>query len=204
GLEVDLVPGAPVALDEGPALHYPDQAQIHPLRYLAGLARAIRHRGGSIVRARAMDLDADDKGALVKTEGGPKVRANAVVSAAHAPFHQGVGIHLKQVPYRTYVIGVRVVRGSVPAALYWDTCDPYHYVRVVSEANGGDILLVGGEDHKTGTQDDADERFARLESWTRERVASVIETKFRWSGQILEPADGLAFIGRSGGGAKNV
>jgi nitrite reductase/ring-hydroxylating ferredoxin subunit len=132
------------------------------------------------------------------------VRANAVVSAAHAPFQQGVGLHLKQVPYRTYVIGLRVSRGSIPAALYWDTCDPYHYLRVVSEANGGDILLVGGEDHKTGTKDDADERFARLESWTRERVSTVVETKFRWSGQVLEPGDGLAFIGRGGGGAKSV
>src|SRR4029453_2098336 len=130
---------------------------------LAGLARAIRHRGGSIVRARAVDLDADDKDALVKTEGGPAVRANAVVSAAHAPFQQGVGIHLKQVPYRTYVIGARVSRGPVPPALYRHPCDPSPAVRVVSEANGGDILVVGGEDHKTGTQDDADERFARLE-----------------------------------------
>jgi glycine/D-amino acid oxidase-like deaminating enzyme len=204
GLKVELVPGAPVVLDEGPALHYPDQAQVHPLRYLAGLARAIRHRGGSIVRARAVDLDADDKGALVKTEGGPAVRANAVVSAAHAPFQQGIGLHLKQVPYRTYVIGVRVSRGSIPVALYWDTGDPYHYVRVVTEANGGDVLLVGGEDHKTGTEEDADERFARLETWTRERVSTVVETKFRWSGQVLEPGDGLAFIGRSGGSAKTV
>jgi nitrite reductase/ring-hydroxylating ferredoxin subunit len=69
---------------------------------------------------------------------------------------------------------------------------------------GGDVLLVGGEDHKTGTEEDADERFARLETWARERIPAVMEAKYRWSGQVLEPADGLAFIGRGPGDAKSV
>jgi glycine/D-amino acid oxidase-like deaminating enzyme/nitrite reductase/ring-hydroxylating ferredoxin subunit len=203
GLAAELVPGAPLAVDAGPAIRYPDQAQVHPLRYLAGLTRAIRRRGGAVVRARAVDLDADDEGALVETEAGPAVRAKAVVSAAHSPFHQGMGLHLKQAAYRTYVIGLRVPRDSTPAALCWDTCDPYHFVRLVSEP-GGDVLLVGGEDHKTGTEEDADERFARLETWARERIPGVLEAKYRWSGQVLEPADGLAFIGRGPGDAKSV
>ena len=60
-----------------------------------------------------------------------------------------------------------------------------------------DILIVGGEDHKTGQENDGDERFARLEQWTRERFPKVSEVEFRWSGQVMEPVDGLAFIGRN-------
>ena len=49
------------------------------------------------------------------------------------------------------MIGVEIPSGIVEDALYWDTADPYHYVRLEQSRKGGnDILLVGGEDHKTG------------------------------------------------------
>ena len=59
----------------------------------------------------------------------------------------------------------------MPKALFWDTADPYHYVRAArrGDGDGTDVLIVGGEDHKTGQADDAEERLARLEAWTRER-----------------------------------
>jgi glycine/D-amino acid oxidase-like deaminating enzyme len=56
---------------------------------------------------------------------------------------------------------------------------------------------VGGEDHKTGQANDGDERFARLEAWTRERFPAATQFDYRWSGQVLEPVDGLALIGRN-------
>src|SRR5690606_41090104 len=55
-------------------------------------------------------------------------------------------------------------------------------------------LLVGGEDHKTGQDGDA-EAYVRLQAWTRERFPQVESFHAAWSGQVLEPADGLAFIG---------
>jgi len=64
---------------------------------------------------------------------------------------------------------------------------------------GHEVLIVGGEDHKTGQADDTDERFVRLEEWTRERFPKAGEVEFRWSGQVMEPVDGLAFIGRNPG-----
>jgi hypothetical protein len=60
-------------------------------------------------------------------------------------------------------------------------------------------LIVGGEDHKTGQADDAGERHARLVDWTRERFPVLGEPLYRWSGQVMEPVDGLAFIGRNPG-----
>ena len=78
-----------------------------------------------------------------------------------------------------------------------DTPDGYHYVRLqkVENDSSSELLIVGGEDHKTGQADDFDERFERLEAWARERFASVQSVEYRWSGQVLEPVDGLAFMG---------
>ena len=118
--------------------------------------------------------------------------------ATNTPVNDWVAIHTKQVAYRTYVIGMKVAKGSVTKALYWDTPNPYHYVRL-QDVGDHEVLIVGGEDHKTGQADDADERFARLEGWTRERFPAAEEVEFHWSGQVMEPIDGLAFIGRNPG-----
>src|SRR5262249_39597562 len=124
------------------------------------------------------------------------VTADTVVVATNSPINDRIAIHAKQAAYLTYVIGANVPRGSVEKALFWDTQDPYHYVRLVS-AGETEILLVGGEDHKTGQQDDAALRYARLESWARERFPGLREIRYRWSGQVLEPVDDVAFIGRN-------
>ena len=116
--------------------------------------------------------------------------------ATNSPVNDLVAIHTKQAAYRTFVVGGRLDRGSVPQMLLWDTPDPYHYVRVVN-MDSHDVLIVGGEDHKTGQADDAPERFRRLEEWTRKRFPQVQRFEFQWSGQVMEPIDSLALIGRN-------
>jgi Rieske Fe-S protein len=61
------------------------------------------------------------------------------------------------------------------------------------------VLIVGGEDHRTGQAHDTDARFDCLEEWARERFPQIEHTDFRWSGQVMEPVDGLGFIGRNPG-----
>ena len=97
------------------------------------------------------------------------------------------------------MIGILVERGSIPKALYWDTLHPYHYVRVQPFSEREDLLLIGGEDHKTGQAHDTDARFDRLEGWARQMFRNLGVIEFRWSGQIMEPVDGLAFIGHNPG-----
>jgi Rieske Fe-S protein len=130
--------------------------------------------------------------AHITTDGNHTVAADFVVCATNTPVIDWLVIHSKQAAYRTFAIGARIT-GSIPQALYWDTADPYHYVRLA-----GDILIVGGEDHKTGQADDGAERLARLEAWARDRFP-VGPAEFKWSGQVMEPVDGLAFIGRNPG-----
>jgi Rieske Fe-S protein len=109
-----------------------------------------------------------------------------------------VAIHTKQAPYRTYAMAFRAAKGSVPDLLLWDTLDPYHYVRLEPDREF-DWLIVGGEDHKTGTANDAGERFAALERWARGIWPGLGEAGHRWSGQVMEPVDDAPFLGRNPG-----
>jgi glycine/D-amino acid oxidase-like deaminating enzyme/nitrite reductase/ring-hydroxylating ferredoxin subunit len=203
---VEKVARVPIdSFDTGPALRFPRQAQFHPLKYLDGMARAILRDGGRIFGQTHATKFAGGSPARVETSHGPVVTSDVIVVATNTPVNDRVAIHTKQAPYVTYVIGITVPKGSVTRALFWDTGDPYHYVRLQSEKDDAhDVLIVGGEDHKTGQANDGDERYARLEQWTRERFPQVRKVEFRWSGQVMEPADGLAFIGRNPLDADNV
>jgi glycine/D-amino acid oxidase-like deaminating enzyme/nitrite reductase/ring-hydroxylating ferredoxin subunit len=198
--DVARVERAPLtSFDTGPALRFPRQGQFHVLKYLRGVASAAKRLGARLYnRTRAYEFHGGDDG-RVETDKGV-IRARSIVVATNTPVNDLVAVHTKQAAYRTFVVGARVRRGSVPQMLLWDTPDPYHYVRLQSNADSSgdeDVLIVGGEDHKTGQADDADKRFARLEAWTRERFPQVQTFAYRWSGQIMEPVDGMAFIGRN-------
>jgi glycine/D-amino acid oxidase-like deaminating enzyme/nitrite reductase/ring-hydroxylating ferredoxin subunit len=198
--DVELVERVPLkSFETGGALRFPRQAQFHVVEYLKGLARAIEGNGGRISRdTHAEEIEGvTDTSARVRTDSGATVRARAVVVATNSPVNDRLVIHTKQAPYRTYVLGARVPRGSVPRVLLWDTADPYHYVRLHPAGTAHDMLIVGGEDHKTGQADDMEKRYRRLEKWSRERFPEAGEIEFRWSGQVMEPVDGLAFIGRN-------
>ncbi|MFN2386272.1 MAG: FAD-dependent oxidoreductase [Thermoanaerobaculia bacterium] len=204
---VELLPQVPWDFfDTGPCLRFRNQGQFHPLLYLSGVARAIELRGGKIYTGTHASEIAGGSPAQVATSQGPAITADAVVVATNSPVSTRVAIHTKQAPYRTYVIGARVPAGSIPAALYWDTPDPYHYIRLQRGSRPGEeILIVGGEDHKTAHEENPSQRHENLERWTRERFPMVQGVDFRWSGQVLETVDGVAFIGKSpGAGEKSV
>jgi glycine/D-amino acid oxidase-like deaminating enzyme/nitrite reductase/ring-hydroxylating ferredoxin subunit len=214
GAKVVKLPHADVSgFKSGPCLRFAAQAQLHPLRYLHGLAHACSRRQVQIFGAtRAVSATGGGE-AVVATDRGHRIRSQAIVVATNSPFVDLVAIHTKQAPYHTYAIGARVAAGSITPALYWDTEDPYHYVRLHRSSNrelGGDndepidILIAGGEDHKAGQASDAGARFSRLERWMRERYPAAGEVEFRWSGQVMETVDGLAFIGRNPLDADNV
>ncbi|MGN6519598.1 MAG: FAD-dependent oxidoreductase [Dokdonella sp.] len=201
GLEVEPVARVP-GTGFGSALRFARQARIDPQAYLAGLARAVADLGGSLVRGEATGIEGGDR-VDVATAAGQRIRANAVVIATNVPFHEPIAIHTKQAPYRTYVIGCPIPRDAVPDLLLWDMVDPYHYVRRVDDESGASWLIVGGEDHKTGQAPDT-AAFERLVEWTRARFPLASAAEWAWSGQVIEPVDGLAFIGHDPGGEANV
>lgn len=200
GIEAFHQQGLPFAGGQGiPALRYPGQATFNPALYLRGLSAAIIRQGGQIfAETAAATVEEEDNGVTVKTLGGRSIWANCAVIATNSPINDLVAIHTKQAPYRTYAIALAMPKGAVPDALYWDTHDPYHYVRI-EPRDGEDLLIAGGEDHKSGEADDGAARFARLEQWTRSLLPHAGRVTHQWSGQVLEPVDYAGFIGRNPG-----
>jgi glycine/D-amino acid oxidase-like deaminating enzyme/nitrite reductase/ring-hydroxylating ferredoxin subunit len=212
GMKAEMVSRCPLDYNTGPAIRYPNQGRFHPLKYLAGVAEAIKKGGGRIYTNSHADHVEGGKEANVQV-GEHTVRAGAIVVATNSPINDLVAIHTKQAPYMTYVIGARVPVGSVTDALYWDTEEHYHYVRLQrvrqgeTESNSHgeyDLLILGGEDHKSGQADDTVLRHARLESWARARFKMIEDIEFTWAGQWMKTIDGLAFIGRNPLDAENV
>ena len=204
GVIVESVNNAPLPIfDTGPCLRFPNQARIRPLVYISALADAVVRAGGRIYsRSHVVNTESKNGRITVSIEKPEvKISANQLVVCTNSPINDLMAMHTKQAPYRTYVVGARVPRGSVVDALYWDTEEPYHYARLQPAAEGEshDILLVGGEDHKTGQESDMQSRFRNLERWTRDHFADVADFPYHWSGQVMEPADLLAFIGRNPG-----
>ncbi len=128
------------------------------------------------------------------------MRCEDIVFATHNPAGgfstetQASFFQTKLALYTSYVVAGRVPRETVPDALWWDTAQPYHYVRVEPHHHH-DLVIFGGEDHKTGQQDDTDGCYRRLEHRLVSLVPGV-DLTHRWSGQVIETPDGLPYIGR--------
>ena len=195
--KLEQVPG--ISFTTGPCIQYPNQAQFHPLNYLKGLAKAfVRNNGVIHCGTRALKIEGDKLMQTVSTNNG-KITAKSVVVATNTPFNNKVVMHTKQAAYRTYVIGVRVPKKSVPRILMWDTGDPYYYVRLETpdSESGSEILIVGGRDHKVGQDVHPEHRYDEIEQWVRERFPMAQSVEYRWSGEVIEPSDGPAFLGHN-------
>jgi len=216
GVPVERVPSLTIGeVTLGPALRFPNQGQMQPIRFLEGLARAIERRGGRIFTECHVDRIEEGFPAVVHATNGLRVTADHVVVATNSPVNTLVKFHTKQSAYRTYVIAARVERGRIPQALYWDTRQSddysggYHYARLHTttrpqeDGDPHDLLIVGGEDHRTGQADDAAYRWQRLFDWAKARFP-IGSVEHRWSGQVLEPVDGVAYIGRCRPSEKNI
>lgn len=200
GAPVERLVGVPLSgCDDRHALRYPRQATFHPLKYLAGVAEACSKRNVRFFADTPVEEIVEVNGAVtVKTASGV-IRAGHAVVATNSSIIDRVALHSKMSPYRTFVIGFSIDRGALPDALYWDTEEPYHYVRLQPGDHSNDFVLVGGEDHKSGEADDADKRFHRLERWARGKMPMLKDVTHRWSGQVLDTIDYAGFIGKNPG-----
>jgi glycine/D-amino acid oxidase-like deaminating enzyme/nitrite reductase/ring-hydroxylating ferredoxin subunit len=210
----EIVERAPLpSFNTGPCIRFPNQAQFQPLKYLRSLSQAIIKNGGQIyTETHVQEVNSDG----IKTVNGYTVKAKNIVVATNAPIIDKTSkIYDKQDAYRTYVIGARIKKDTIPTALYWDTGNqnsenlvaPYHYIRIqkMDRDENCDLLIVGGEDHQTGnfsSDNDIEKRYSQLESWAKDRfpIEGIV---YQWSGQVMEPKDSIAFIGHNPGDNRN-
>jgi glycine/D-amino acid oxidase-like deaminating enzyme/nitrite reductase/ring-hydroxylating ferredoxin subunit len=195
GFEARYLSSAPVVRQ--PAIRFANQALFHPLKYIKGLAEAVNSDGSAIFgRSEATEVQSEPLSLVV---GKHKVRCQKLIIATHVPLigeaslPRATLLQSKLAGYSTYAIAALAPKRSLPAASFWDTDDPYFYLRV-NPLPRNDLLIFGGMDHKTGQHTDPERCFADLERLLLELVPKA-KVKKRWSGQVIESNDGLPFIG---------
>ena len=195
GFDCRFVHRAPFV--DRPAVEFPEQARFHPLLYLKALAATIEGDGSAIFEHSIAD-DVEDN-PLAVVVGKHRITCEHVVVATHNPIVGKAGmlsasvLQTKLALYSTYAVAGRAERGQVPDALFWDTGDPYRYLRL-DRHRDHDIVILGGEDHKTGQVSDQSERFKTLADALTALVPGIKITH-QWSGQVIETNDGLPYIG---------
>ena len=174
------------------AVRFDDQAQFHPRRYCLALARLIDGEGSSVFeRTRALDVE-DGSPCVVKTDR-HDIRAAYVVLATHLPFLDRGAFFAKCHPEREYVLAV-ALEAPAPKGMYISAEQPTRSVRQ-HPFDGGELLILSGDSHKTGQDEDTERHYAALEEFARERFA-VRSVDYRWSTQDHMPVDQVPYIGK--------
>jgi len=187
-----------VPLAGRPGIRFLNQALFHPVRYVRGLLGKIAGEGSFVFESSSVDQVAEPQ---TVHAAGHVVRADHVVIATHVPLQGKTGLaaatllQSRLAAYSTYAVSARVPGDIASPASFWDTSDPYYYLRLHEE--GDELVAVfGGEDHKTGQVSDTAERFA----WLDAKLAEILPMRRaarHWSGQVIETSDGLPFIGET-------
>jgi glycine/D-amino acid oxidase-like deaminating enzyme/nitrite reductase/ring-hydroxylating ferredoxin subunit len=192
GLPVSDAAEIPVPVPFVTACRFEQQAQLHPTRYLYGLAEAFEAAGGVILQHCIVreTPNVDDVFTANTTLG--ELKAKKLVHATHIP--PGINLlHFRCAPWRSYALACTLKSGSYPAGLAYDLVDPYHYFRT-QEVDGQSYLIVGGFDHKQGSEENTRQVFRELEAYVR-RYFDVDDIAFEWSSMYFTSTDGLPYIG---------
>jgi len=188
GLPATTVTTTDLPFPVAAAVRLDGQAQVHPRRLCNLLADGLE----IFERTRVVDLDERDGGVVLRTEAGHSVTAQHVVLATLLPFDNMGGFFAKTSPVRSYAMAVRV-RGPVPDGMFLGVDSPTRSVRPLRDIDG---LVVGGNGHRVGEEDDTPAQYADLERWARDTF-DVTEVVARWSAQDYSPVDHAPYIGRS-------
>lgn len=192
GLPAAFTETTPLPYGVAAAVRFENQAEFHIRKYLLALAERLAaiDRCRIYERSRAVEVDEGDR-SVVKTLGG-RVTADHLVIATHYPFLDRSLAFARVHQERSYALSCRI-RGSAPEAMCISGDSPTRSVRA-APFDGDELLLVGGEGHKTGTGGDTEERYRRLERFARENW-EVESVEYRWSSQDGTTIDGLPFVG---------
>jgi glycine/D-amino acid oxidase-like deaminating enzyme/nitrite reductase/ring-hydroxylating ferredoxin subunit len=193
GLPAHLTDTVPLPFAGDGAVRFDRQAEFHVRRYLLALVDALTAGGCRIFeRSRAVGLESRKRPAVVKTPGG-RVVAEQVVVATHYPFLDRSLAFARVHPERSYAILCRI-EGAPPDGMLISADTPTRSVRAVP-VDGEELLLVGGEGHRTGTGGDTEQRYRRLEAFAREHW-DVRSVEYRWSAQDNTTLDHVPYVGR--------
>ncbi|TDZ46106.1 putative Rieske 2Fe-2S iron-sulfur protein YhfW [Colletotrichum trifolii] len=203
GLQVKGWSSEPGRPDQRDGAVWRNQATFHPTKYVNGVLRFLLQQPNfkCFAQTRVMSVEEPgieilgmgNKHVEVETQHGHTVTCDHAVEATNIPL-QKLSIVAEMEYNRTYCIAIRIPKGSVEDCLIYDTAEEYKYVKITEGDDKDDYMIVGGMDHKVG-QEDTSGRFEELETWARERFPQSGAVDYKWSGQVFEPVDYVAFIG---------
>jgi glycine/D-amino acid oxidase-like deaminating enzyme/nitrite reductase/ring-hydroxylating ferredoxin subunit len=198
GLPASYEETTPLPFKVKGAIRFANQARFHPRKYLLALIEKIPGNGSHIFEdTRALEIEEKERICHVTTDKG-KVRAGHVVMATHFPFYDPAMYFARMHPKRSYVLGCRL-KDKAPEGMFITAESPFRSFRSNPAEDGGEIWMVGGENHKTGQGGDTGERYKNLERYARARfpVASI---EYRWSTQDNVTVDRVPYIGKASPG----
>jgi glycine/D-amino acid oxidase-like deaminating enzyme/nitrite reductase/ring-hydroxylating ferredoxin subunit len=191
GVDASWADSIPVPIPFIKAARFGEQAQMHPTRYLRGIAAAFEEAGGIIAQQCHVD-DVDTGDVLTIHTSAGDFKAARLVYATHIP--PGINIfNFRCAPYRSYAAAFTLNGEKYPDALAYDMKDPYHYFRT-QEVDDRKYLVAGGYDHKTGHNQNTEHSFMELEAYIK-RYFGDTQVAYKWSSQYYESDDGLPYIG---------
>jgi glycine/D-amino acid oxidase-like deaminating enzyme/nitrite reductase/ring-hydroxylating ferredoxin subunit len=176
------------------AIRVDGQAQFHPRKFLQGLAEKIVGDGSHVFeQSRVEDVESGEACAVVTEQG--RVRAERVVLATHMPFLDRGLFFAKAHPQKSYAIAARIEQSRAPRGMYINAESPTRSIRTTPGPNGSRFLIIGGEGHKPGRDEDTRRRYEALEGFLKDRF-DVDQVEYRWSTHDYVPIDGLPYVGR--------
>jgi len=199
GLDIKATPMPEVPFFRVPGIRFPHQALFHPRKYLRALLAVIPGEGSHVFEQTNAEEFTDDPRGVVCS--GKRIRAKYVILATHTPLMGNTGMmsamafQTKLSLYSSYAVAGKIPKSQHAPASFWDTSDPYDYLRIEARGDHG-YAILGGEDHKTGQVSDTEPRYRSLEQRLRQYFPGVT-IDHRWSGQVIETNDGLPFIGET-------
>ncbi|HEX2255777.1 MAG TPA: FAD-dependent oxidoreductase [Afifellaceae bacterium] len=190
GLPASLVRDTGLPFNVLAALRFDGQAQFHPTKYVAGLARTIPGDGCHVFEnSRALEWEPT----RVVTHTG-SVTARHVVMATHLPLGQIGGYYAQAYPYAEPVIAARI--GRVPDGMFINVEEPSHSIRTHRRDNGDIYGIAAGTAFKPGHTDEERQHFQEIERWLAESFdAGPVE--HRWVNEDYTPMDSAPFVGWS-------
>lgn len=193
GIDREFIKDLPVPIDMKAGLVMKNQAQFHPLHYLKHLAEAVLEAGGKIYENTAAKEIKEGDRPKVLTRNGHQIFSDYVACCTHFPFHDKKGFYFARLePSRSYVLAVKP-KTPYPGGMYLSIDQPSRSLRSVT-IDGEEMVLVGGESHKTGQGEDTIKHYQALESFA-EGVFGIESIPYRWSAQDLITLDKIPYIG---------
>ncbi len=193
-INAELVDDIPFNIKVQGALKMENQAQFHPLKYLTQLIKVITDGGGLIFeQTTAVNVKEDNHHTTVLTRNGHRVSGKHVIACSHFPFYEGTGFYsTRMYAERSYVLACKTKK-DYPGGMYLSVDQPSRSLRSAM-MNGEEIVLIGGESHKSGQGKCTCEHYKALEAFGQD-VLGIDQAIYRWSTQDLITLDRMPYIG---------